>query len=398
MPKYRGKTYNNMNNNSKKRIAFITGTRADFGKLKSLIAILNESDLFDIHIFATGMHMLANYGYTVDEILKCGFPNIHTYINHTTQTPLQNILASTLTGFGNFIQLIKPDMVVVHGDRIEALAGALVGSFNNILVAHIEGGEVSGTIDEHIRHSVSKMSHLHFVANEEAKKRLIQLGEDINNIFVIGSPDLDIMNSESLPSIAEAKARYNIPFEKYALCIYHAVTSEIDTLYAQTNNVVGAILESGLNYVIIYPNNDPGTDIIRNIYNQKIFNNNKYKIFPSIRFEHFLTLLKNSQCIVGNSSAGIREAPYYGIPTINIGTRQNNRVNNENCKSIFNCGYEKNEILQCIKKVVENNLRFEKTKIFGDGSSHQKFYNIIRDESIWKRKIQKQFLDINFNL
>lgn len=384
--------------NNTKRVVFITSTRADFGKIKSLITILNQSEAFDVHIFATGMHMLSNYGYTVEEIYKCGFPNIHTYINHTTQTPLHAILSSTLTGFGNFIEITKPNMIVVHGDRVEALAGAIIGSLNNILVAHIEGGEISGTIDEHIRHSVSKMSHLHFVANDEAKKRLIQLGEDMANIFVIGSPDLDIMNSKTLPTLDEAKARYGIPYDKYALFMYHPVTTEIDALHTQTNTVVDAVLASGLNYVVIYPNNDPGTDIIQNIFNNTIAKSEKCRRFPSIRFEYFLTLLKHSQFIIGNSSAGIREAPYYGVPSINIGTRQNNRVNNGSCKSIFNTGYQKEEILNTIHHITNSNLHFEISKIFGDGSSHNKFFEIIKNEDIWRKNVQKQFLDLHFTV
>jgi len=160
-----------------KKIVFLTGTRADFGKIKSLIQILQDTEGFEPHIFITGMHLDKKYGYTYLEIEKSGFENLFSFSNATSEHSMDLTLAKTIQGFSNYTKTIHPDMIIVHGDRVEALAGAIVGSLNNILVAHIEGGEVSGTIDELIRHSVSKLSHLHFVSNELAKKRLIQMGE-----------------------------------------------------------------------------------------------------------------------------------------------------------------------------------------------------------------------------
>ncbi|MFZ9944061.1 MAG: UDP-N-acetylglucosamine 2-epimerase, partial [Bacteroidia bacterium] len=167
-----------------KKILFITGTRADFGKLKSLIQITSEDSTFEVHIFATGMHLLEQYGYTVNEIEKSGFTNIHRFSNGNIGNGMDVALARTIEGLSAYVANNRPDLLVVHGDRGEALAGSIVGALNNILVAHIEGGEVSGTVDELIRHAVTKMSHLHFVSNEEARKRLIQLGEIPDNIHV----------------------------------------------------------------------------------------------------------------------------------------------------------------------------------------------------------------------
>src|SRR5215831_7001960 len=178
-----------------KKIVFLTGTRADFGKMKSLIEVMRKNISFEVHIFATGMHMDNKYGYTVHEIEKCGYNNIYKYINHDNESMMDITLSRTVEGLANYVRMIIPDLIIVHGDRIEALAGAIVGALNNILVAHFEGGELSGTVDELIRHAVSKLSHTHFVANEEAKKRLIQMGELEESVFVIGSPDMDVMLS-----------------------------------------------------------------------------------------------------------------------------------------------------------------------------------------------------------
>ena len=191
-----------------KKILFISGTRADFGKLKSLIKVVDELSGFDYEIFITGMHMLKKYGNTYLEIKKSGFTNYHKFINQHLNEPMDVVLANTIQGLSRYINENKPDLIVIHGDRIEALAGAIVGSFNNILVAHIEGGEKSGTIDDSIRHSITKLSHIHLVCNSEAANRVIQLGEDKDSVFTIGSPDMDVMRSKSLPSIEDVKNYY----------------------------------------------------------------------------------------------------------------------------------------------------------------------------------------------
>lgn len=368
-----------------KKIVFLTGTRADFGKLKSLIEISNKN--FEVHLFATGMHMDKKYGYTVKEIEKCGYKNIFKFINHDASSMMDITLSRTIEGFANYIHLVQPDLIIIHGDRIEALAGATVAALNNILVAHIEGGEVSGTVDELIRHAVSKLSHIHLVANEEAKKRLIQMGENAESIYIIGSPDMDAMLSKDLPTIDEVKNNYEINFEKYAVSMFHPVTTEYDTMDEYANEYIKALEESNLNYIIIYPNNDKGSEFILNKI-KRVEQNNKFRIFPSVRFEAFLVLLKNAQFIIGNSSAGIREAPYYGIPTVNVGTRQNGRTSNPD---IINTTYNSTSIINAIqeakvKKVTPRHL-------FGDGKSDEKFYQIIASKELWNTPKQKIFSD-----
>ena len=322
----------------KKRLLFISGTRADYGKLKSLIKILNDDCMFEVFIFATGMHMLSDYGFTYKEIEKDGFPYIYPLINQNHNTSMDIALSNTITGLSYYIDETNPDAIIVHGDRLEALAGAIVGAFNNIRVLHIEGGEVSGTIDESIRHAISKFSHFHFVANEEAKKRIIQLGEPEENIFVFGSPDIDIMYSNELPAIDEVKKRYEIPFDKYNILMFHPVTTEVDKIKEHVSWLVDELLKSSENFVVIYPNNDEGSEFILEEY-ERIKDNKHFKIFPSMRFEYFLSLLKSADCMVGNSSSGIRETGIYGIPTVDIGTRQNGRYDFDSCSHIIHIDY-----------------------------------------------------------
>ncbi|MCL7764211.1 UDP-N-acetylglucosamine 2-epimerase [Polaribacter sp. Z014] len=374
---------------SNKKIAFLTGTRADFGKIKSLIQALEDNLNYTPYVFVTGMHLMQEYGYTLIEIERCGFKHIDTFQNHTDETTMDLTLAKTIEGFSGYIKKVKPDLIVVHGDRVEALAGAIVGSLNNILVAHIEGGEVSGTIDELIRHSVSKMSHLHYVANDLAKKRLIQMGELDDNIHVIGSPDVDIMFSNNLPSLKEVKEYYEIPFENYGVVMYHPVTTEINEMENYASQFVDALLMDNRNYVVIFPNNDLGSKEILKAY-KRLKNNVRFKVFPSIRFEYFLTLLKKSDFIIGNSSAGIREAPYYGIATINIGTRQENRSLHEH---IIHSDYKSESVYNSIQRV--KSIKIKKSKpIFGFGNSAELFVKSLNNLSFNKDNVQKQFIDL----
>lgn len=371
-----------------KKILFLTGTRADFSKIKSLIQILEKQTGFEVFVFVTGMHLQEEYGYTLIEIERCQFQNVHTFENHTHETTMDLTLAKTIEGLSAYVKTIGPDMILVHGDRVETLAGAIVGSLNNILVAHIEGGEVSGTVDELIRHSVSKLSHIHFVSNAEAAKRLKQMGEIKSSIFTIGSPDIDIMFSEELPDLETVKEYYQILFENYAIVMFHPVTTEAQEMHQYADDFVEALLADIHNYLVIYPNNDLGSKYIIDGYN-RLKGNPRFRVFPSLRFEYFLTLLKNSQFIIGNSSAGIREAPYYGIPIINIGTRQQNRAVHTD---ILNVDYGVNGIATALKKI--DNHQVKQTKAdFGQGNSAQLFLESIENKAIWEVNHQKQFRD-----
>ena len=371
-----------------KKILFLTGTRADFGKIKPLIQILEKQEEFEVFVFVTGMHLQKEYGYTLIEIERCQFKNVHTFENHTHETTMDLTLAKTIEGLSAYVKNIGPDMIVVHGDRVETLAGAIVGSLNNILVAHIEGGEISGTVDELIRHSVSKLSHIHFVSNAEAAKRLKQMGEIKSSIFTIGSPDIDIMFSDELPALEIVKQYYEIPFENYAIVMFHPVTTEAKEMQQCTDDFVEALLADTHNYVVIYPNNDLGSQCIIEGY-QRMKDNPRFRVFPSLRFEYFLTLLKNSQFIIGNSSAGIREAPYYGIPIINIGTRQQNRAIHSD---IINVDYGFNNISAALKSIDLHQV--QKTEAdFGQGNSAQLFLEYIKKPEIWTINHQKQFRD-----
>jgi UDP-N-acetylglucosamine 2-epimerase (hydrolysing) len=296
------------------------------------------------------------------------------------------ILFKTVKKFSKIVDKEKPDLIIIHGDRVEALACATVGALNHILTGHVEGGEISGTIDDSIRHSITKLSHIHFVGTKSAEKRVLKMGEKKKNIFKIGSPNSDIILNKKLPSILTVKKRYDIKFDKYSILLWHPVTSQINSLESDTRKVINFCKSLNNNYVVIYPNNDPGSSKILNVYNS--LKQKKFKLLRSLRFEHFLSLLKNANFIIGNSSAAIYEAPLFGTPAINIGDRQHKRFNSKTIKNF--------EIPKLNQSKLRNYLKNYKSQIrytHGTGQSDKKFIKIIKSKSFWKISTQKFFSD-----
>ena len=372
-----------------KKIVFLTGTRADFGKMKPLIRACENSMIVESYVYVSGMHLLSQYGNTYRDVKSEKFKNIALQPVHRITEKMDINLSNLVFDFSKYINDIKPHLIIVHGDRIDALSGAIVAMLNGILLGHIEGGEITGTVDEAIRHAISKMANLHFVSNEESLIRLNQLGEDNNHIFVIGSPDIDIMLSKDLPNIKAVKEKYKIEFKKYAILLHHPVTTEVDNLSRDMDEILTATNESDQNYLVIYPNNDTGSEVIIKKY-CAIKSNKKYLLFQSIPFEDFLVLLKYSEFIIGNSSCGVREACVYGVPAIDIGTRQKNRYSIELMPNIQNIKARKIEILEAIDHINEYRIP---SSYFGEGNSAKKFLKIIEDRNLWNINVQKQFLD-----
>jgi len=371
-----------------KKVLFLTGTRADFGKLRPLIRAVNEMPSFSSEIFVTGMHLLQRFGSTWEEVVRSKLAPVHPFVNQAHGDGMDITLAKTVTGLSNYVQESNPDLIVVHGDRVEALAGAIVGTLSNIRVAHIEGGEVSGTVDESLRHAVSKLSHWHFVSNDESRRRLIQLGEVENHIFVIGSPDIDVMNSPDLPSLDEARQHYKLDWENYGILIFHPVTTELKSLEKDTRELMAALVESEDNIIVIESNNDAGSEIIRRVYGD-YSSYERMRFFTSMRFEFFLAILKNARYMIGNSSAGIRESPHYGVPALNLGSRQNNRVTS---RLVINAEVTKEAILRSLQHIpsLERSPEYN----FGEGKSAEHFKDILSMESRWNQPLQKQFVDV----
>ena len=374
----------------KPKIAIVTSTRADYGKLKSIILNLQSNKNFKIDLFVTGQHNLKLYGNTIVEIKKDKVKNIHTFKNQTQFSSMNEILSNTIKGFTDYLIKNKPSLVIVHGDRVEPLSCAISSILMNFKLAHIEGGELSGTVDEIMRHAISKLSHLHFVTNKTAKKRLLQMGEENKSIHIVGSPDVDIILGKNLPSMELVKKRYDIEFDSYAISLFHPVTTNLEKFKKEIKIYFSALVESKKNFIMPFPNNDVGSKFIMKEIS-KIKKNKNFKFLPSFRFEYFLTLLKNSKLIIGNSSSGIMEAPYYGVQTINVGDRQKNRLL---APSILNLDFNKKIIINNISK--NFGKKHKKKKYFGFGNSHKKVSKLINSKIFLKLNQQKTFVELEY--
>jgi len=376
-----------------KKIIFMTGTRADYGKLIPLIKGLRDSLEYDIHLFVTGMHLLERFGTTALEVLREN-DNVYLFNNQSSASQIDRVVANTIVGFSSYVEELNPDMIVVHGDRAEALAGAIVGSLRGVRVAHIEGGELSGTVDEMLRHAITKLSHLHLVANEKAAVRLERMGESPASIEVVGSPDIDVMLADELPALSVVKKRYSLVFSNFAIAIFHPVVTEPAHQAKHAREFANALLESQRDYVLIDPNNDPGHKEIMKVYDD-LLQTDRIARYPSIRFSHFLTLLKSAEFVVGNSSMGVREAPVYGKPSINIGSRQSGRASSP---TITNVPNGKKFILEAIAHISTQKAEVQAPKHevlteFGDGKAVERIIDSFRKPKTWKIPLQKQFLD-----
>ncbi|MDQ2090467.1 UDP-N-acetylglucosamine 2-epimerase [Marimonas arenosa] len=367
-------------------LLFVTGTRADFGKIEPLALAARDAG-HKVSFFVTGMHMLDRYGLTKIEVHRVQGVTVYEFLNQRIGDPQDLVLAKTVLGFSDFVAEHRPDLVVVHGDRVEALACALVCATNYVRCAHIEGGEVSGTIDELFRHCNTKLAYCHFVSSEAAARRVMALGEPSESVHTIGSPELDFHSRDSGVSIADVRAHYDIPFEEFGICTFHPVTSEAETMGSQAAAFFAALETSGRSFVVILPNNDPGSEDILAAIDR--LPKSRFRAIPSMRFAHFSEAMKHATCIVGNSSAGVREAPFLGIPSLDIGTRQNNRSDGA---SITSCeAHDADTIAAFLRD--EWGKRHPRDAAFGEGNAAERFVEVLADSTFWSRSLQKEFHD-----
>ncbi len=371
----------------KQSLLFVTGTRADFGKLEPLARAAVQHD-FAVSFFVTGMHMMHSYGLTKLEVQRLPGVMVHEFLNQRSGDAQDVVLAKTMLGFSDFVRENTPDLVLVHGDRVEAMACALVCATNYIRCAHIEGGEVSGTIDEIFRHCNSKLAYCHFVSSPTAKKRVRALGEASEAIHVIGSPELDRHAQPSGFCIDAVLQHYQIAQSDFGICILHPVTSETQAMRQQAADLFRALTQSGKYFVVIRPNNDPGAAEIISVIDE--LPAAQFRIIPSINFGRFSELLKHAACIVGNSSAGVREAPFLGVPSLDVGSRQADRACGDSIVKVAACESEK------IADFLQTNWhrRYPQQTEFGQGDATEKFIDILESDAFWQRPMQKSFNDL----
>ena len=378
----------------KRKIFILIERRADYSRYKPIMQLLKEDLAFELYLVVTGICLLDIHGKDVNYIENDGF-----YINskipmfvpgaEDTGGEMVRSFARVTLGVVDELEKAKPDIVLSGFDIGGNMAVTIAAAHMNIPVAHIQGGEVTGSIDESIRHAMSKFSHIHFPATELSKQRLIRMGEDPSSIYVVGCPSIDVLVNTPYLDKSEIEKRLRIDLSiPTLLMIQHPVTTEHLDSYAQIQETVAAIKESGVQCIVLLPNNDAGHAKIIEYIKQ-----NDLKWFPSLPTDVFINLYRNVSALIGNSSSGIHETPTLQIPAINIGTRQQGRERAENVIDVPN---KKGEIVKAIKKALfDKEFRAMVSAIenpYGSGDSAKKIVDILRAIKL-DGIVQKKFHD-----
>lgn len=375
-----------------KRIAFLTGSRGEWGYIRPILRLIRNRKDIEYILIVTNMHLLSSYGSSYKEIESDGFKihyKIHMALDgydHITQAKSLGILMS---GLPDILDVEKPDWLVLAGDRGEQLMGAIAGAYTYTPTAHIQAGELSGNIDGMTRHAIGKLVQMHLASNQDAAERLYKLGEEEFRIFNVGAPQLDELVESKFTSQNELEKKYSITLnEGYVLAVLHPVTEEASKSGEQAEIFIKALNKIERPKVIILPNNDAGTTKIKTAYER--YKCGTYYIFSNVKREDYLGLLKNAECIIGNSSSGLLEAPTFKVPAVNIGRRQNNRVRGIN---VIDVDFDINAINEAYYKATSKAFRLFLSNMcknpYGDGKSAEKILKLLMETKVDKNWMTK---------
>jgi GDP/UDP-N,N'-diacetylbacillosamine 2-epimerase (hydrolysing) len=371
-----------------RKICYISGTRADFGLMKSTLMLINSDKYFDLSLILTGMHLIEEYGFTWKEIEDCGLNIIGEVLvkqNGSSGEEMLKAFAKQVDKFTNLLKANKPDLLLLLGDRGEMLAGAIVALHLNIPIVHIHGGELSGTIDDSIRHSITKLAHYHLVSTLKSQERLIKLGEHPKNIFITGAPGLDEIYKMQLINRKKLLMKYNLSYEDpYLLFLFHPVVQQINSIKSQIDIILTTVVKSGIQVLILLPNSDSGSSLIKESI-KSYEDKEKIHIITHAKRLEFLSLSSHAEVLIGNSSSGIIEAASLGIPVLNIGDRQKYRERNDNTIDV---GVSEIEIEIGLNKALKMNKSYYKN-IYGDGNSSFRIINVLKKISLDGKVLEK---------
>lgn len=380
-----------------RKVCFVTGTRAEYGLLRNLIHLVDKDEVFELQVIATGTHLSKKYGETKSEILNDGI-NIDEEVDilkfGNDKLSVAKSMGLAISGIAESLNKLNPDILIILGDRYECLAAAEAALILGIPIAHIHGGEVTeGAIDDAFRHSITKMSNLHFVSNNIHKNRVIQLGEESEHVFDVGAPGLDNALEIKLKNKNELSKELGIDFkDKIFIVTYHPVT------IASIEEKVAPLLEALSRYddatiIITMPNADANSAVIKDSITEWSKNRANIHVADSLGFVNYLSVLGISHVVIGNSSSGIIEAPMMKLPTVNIGVRQNGR---ERSNSIFDVECDADKIVEAIDLALEfkeNTPSENYISVYGNGTASRKIFDILKNIDI-KTIVTKKFIDL----
>lgn len=373
-----------------RKILYISGTRADYGLMKSVLHSINNHPDLELEIVATGMHIMPEFGNTIEEIEKSGFKvhKINVVYEKDDKESMALFLGKFVQELTHKVKEIRPDIILLLGDRAEMLGGAIVGAYLSIPTAHIHGGDVTSTIDNVARQAITKLANIHFPATEESAKRIRKMGEEKWRIHVVGAPGLDCINNFKPISKKDLFCKLGLNDEKTILVIQHSVTMEMGSAEKQIKETLNVIKELNYQCVIIYPNADAGGRKMISII-EKYQKEPKFRIFKNLAHNDYINLLSYIEVMVGNSSSGIIEAASFKLPVVNIGTRQRGR---EKSINVIDVGYNKEDIKKSIQKALSPEFKNSLNNcinLYGNGKSGEEILNQLTSIELSDKLLQK---------
>jgi GDP/UDP-N,N'-diacetylbacillosamine 2-epimerase (hydrolysing) len=375
-------------------IAIVTERRADYSRYKPILELIRKDPELDYKLIVTGISLLAEHGNDIDVIKRDGF-DIEAILPMfgegapDTGAEMVRAMGRVLPALADLFERLRPDLILSGFDIGANFAATVAGAHMNIPVAHIQGGEITGSIDESLRHAMSKFAHLHFPATEESKRRLIRMGEDPDHIFVVGCPSLDVVLAAPIMSKEAVYAAHELDEARpYVVILQHPVTTEVEQAGRQMAQTLAAVRDLNLQGILIYPNNDAGA---RRIITE--INKSGIKIVRSLPADGFVNLVRYAAALVGNSSSGIHETASLGVPTVNIGSRQQGRERGPNVLDVDN---DRLEILEALKTALHDDafkaVVGRRINPYGDGRAAARIVHVLKTVSL-DNLIQKRFYD-----
>lgn len=383
---------------AKRRVCVVTGSRAEYGLLSNVMRGIQQDDDLDLLVIATGMHLSPEFGLTWRVIEEDGFAidaKVEMLLSSDSPVGIAKSIGIGTMGCAEALDRLKPDLLVLLGDRFEILAAAQAALVARIPVAHIAGGDTTeGAFDEAIRHSITKMAHLHFVTNEGAAKRVRQLGEDPAHIHVVGSPGIDQIRRLKLLSRAELSQELGFTFkEKNLLVTFHPVTLDTVSAKQQFQELLDALDQLGSETGVIFtkPNADTDGRVIIGMVDDYVATRPHARAYTSLGQLRYLSAMAQADAVVGNSSSGLYEAPSFGKPTVNIGDRQKGRLQ---ASSVLNCGAVAGEIRAAIGEALTRDCTGA-VNPYGDGHSSERIVSLIKQVADPKALLKKHFCEVS---
>ncbi len=367
-----------MSQNGIRKICVVTGNRADYSRCRSVMRAIRDHAGLQLQTVVTGAHLLPRFGRTVDEVRADGFePDelVYQIVEGETPTTMARSIGLGICDLSTVFERLRPDVVMVPTDRFETLSAAVAAAAMNIRVAHIQGGEVSGSVDELVRHAITKLSHLHFPATERARQRIIAMGEDPEWVFTVGCPGTDVVlqtptwdraqTFESLQPLWKVGQSFS-PEQPFLLLLQHPVTTQFEDQPRQMQLTLEAVFQIGLNVISLWPNIDAGSEQMVDTIRAFVREHGAMQWFAAFRHlsaAQFMNVMRHAACMVGNSSAGIRETCYLGTPVVDIGIRQQHRERGQNVMTVPN---QTNDIYEAIREQVRHGP-YDINPLYGDG-------------------------------